>query len=276
MTIQNSKLKFFPKIIVANWKMNPASLKEADMLLKRIWLGQDKKLSNLNLIIAPPFIYLEPLLLKAKSLRLKVKFGAQDCFWENQGAYTGEISPLMLKNLGAEYVIIGHSERRNYTRESDEMISKKIKSIFENKLTPVLCVGETLEQRAKGAHKNIVQEQLRRDLACLTQNSKLKTQNFIVAYEPIWAIGTGNYCQPEEALEMIKFIKEIIGLNLSRPSGKENIKVLYGGSVDSKNIANYLKYPEIDGALVGGASLKINEFKKIIDEISETAKTEPA
>ncbi|MDP3052360.1 MAG: triose-phosphate isomerase, partial [bacterium] len=242
-------------------------------LLKRIWLGQDKKLGNLDLIITPPFIYLEPLLLKAKSLRLKVKFGAQNCFWENQGAYTGEISPLMLKNLGAEYAIIGHSERRNYMRESDEMISKKIKSVFENKLTPVLCVGETMEQRAKGMRKNTVQEQLNKDLRDI---KNLKNHNLIIAYEPVWAIGTGNYCQPEEALEMIKFIKEIFSLNSGQPSCEENIKVLYGGSVDSKNIANYLKYPEIDGALVGGASIKINEFKKIINEVSKAVKTEPA
>ncbi len=263
------------KIIIANWKMNPASLKEADMLLKRIWLGQDKKLGNLDLVIAPPFIYLEPLLLKAKSLRLKAKFGAQDCFWENQGAYTGEISPLMLKNLGVEYAIVGHSERRGYLKETDEIIAQKIKSVFENKLTPVLCVGETAKQREGGLQKNIVQEQLQRDLKEIV-NCKLKIKNLVVAYEPVWAIGTGNYCQPEEALEMIKFIKEILNLNFSQLSGEKNIKVLYGGSVDSKNISNYIKYQDIDGALVGGASIKINEFKKIINEVFKTVKTEPA
>jgi len=261
------------KIIIANWKMNPASLKEADMLLKRIWINKDKKLANLEVIIAPPFIYLEPLLLKAKSLRLKAEFGAQDCFWENQGAYTGEISSLMLKNLGAEYVIVGHSERRSYLKETDEIIAKKIKIVFENKLTPVLCVGETAEQRVKGAQKNVVQEQLNKDLR---EIKNLKNRNLVVAYEPVWAIGTGNYCQPEEALEMIKFIKEILNLNFSQLSGEKNIKVLYGGSVDSKNISSYIKYQDIDGVLVGGASIKINEFRKIIDEVFKAAEIKSA
>lgn len=259
------------KIIVANWKMNPASVKEADMLLKRIWISKDKELSNLEVIITPPFIYLEPLLLKAKSLRLKIKFGAQDCFWENQGAYTGEISPLMLKNLGAEYVIVGHSERRSYLGETDEMISHKIKSVFENRLTPILCVGETAKQREKGSQKNIVQEQLRQDLK-YASGVKHQASSLIVAYEPVWAIGTGNYCQPEEALEMIKFIKEILSLNFP----KSDFKVLYGGSVDSNNVANYIRYSEIDGALVGGASIKIKEFQKLINEVSQTAEPHSA
>ncbi|MFA5084614.1 MAG: triose-phosphate isomerase [Candidatus Paceibacterota bacterium] len=265
------------KLIIANWKMNPDSLKEAESIFDSS-KKEAKIAKNIELVVCPPFVYLSNLK-QVKNLKL----GAQNCFWENQGAYTGEVSPLMLKNLGVEYVIIGHSERRNYMRESDEMVSKKIKIVFENKLIPVLCVGETMEQRARGIEKNVVKEQLQRDLVCLTRNSclagrqaKLKTKNFIVAYEPVWAIGTGNYCQPEEAAEMIRFIKEILILNLGQPTGGGNIKVLYGGSVSSENIANYLKYSEIDGALVGGASIKINEFKKLINEVSKAAETESA
>ena len=260
------------KIIIANWKMNPESAKEAEALFKRVWLNGNKKQEGLDLVIAPPFIYLESLLAKAKSLKLKIKFGAQNCFWEKIGAYTGEISPLMLKDLGAEYVIAGHSERRNYLRESDEMICKKVNFISENKLIPVLCVGETLQQRQKGIQKNVVQEQLRKNL----KDFKIhKGGSLIVAYEPVWAIGTGNYCKPEEALEMIKFIKEVLSLNLGHSSDKD-IKVLYGGSVNSENVAAYVKYPEIDGALVGGASIKAKEFQKLINEVFKTAKTESA
>jgi triosephosphate isomerase len=222
------------------------------------------------LVICPPFIYLSDL--KTKKLR-NLKLGAQNCFWENKGAYTGEISPLMLKNLGVEYVIIGHSERRNYTRESDEMIAQKIKAVFENKLTPILCVGETMEQRGKGIQKNIVQEQLKKDLK---EVKDLKNKTLIIAYEPVWAIGTGNYCQPEEALEMIKFIKELLNLNFGAGAAAKSIKVLYGGSVDSKNIAAHLQYSEIDGALVGGASIKINEFQKLINEVSKAAEASSA
>lgn len=267
------------KIIIANWKMNPLAVKEATMLLNFVSQAVDK-IKNFkkeaDLIICPPFIYLSDL--KTKKLK-NIKLGAQNCFWEDKGAYTGEISPLMLKNLGVEYVIIGHSERRNHIRESDEMIAQKVKAVFENKLIPILCVGETFAQRGKGIQKNIVQEQLKKNLK---EIKDLKNRTLIIAYEPVWAIGTGNYCQPEEALEMIKFIKEIIDLNFglsaleTRSDSEKNLKILYGGSVDSKNVASYIKYPEIDGALVGGASIKTSEFQKLINEVSKTVETSAA
>ena len=288
MTIQNSKLKISKKIIVANWKMNPPTLKEAEAFFYAVLNSKFSRnagsrpagqiQNSLELIICPPFIYLESLskILNSKFYILNSRLGAQDCFWEKQGAYTGEISPLMLKKLGVEHAIIGHSERRRYLGETDEMIAKKIKTVFENKLTPILCVGEALEQKGKGTQKIIIQEQLKKSLK---EINNLKNKNLIVAYEPVWAIGTGNYCQPEEALEMIKFIKEILDLNFNlldssrQAGGKKDIQVLYGGSVDSKNIADYLKYPEIDGALVGGASIKIKEFQKLINEVFEAVKT---
>jgi triosephosphate isomerase len=232
------------KIIIANWKMNVSNLTDWSNL---------KKPEGVEIVICPPFTHIEKL---AKFLKENnVKLGAQNCFYEQKGAYTGEISPIMLKNLGVEYVIIGHSERRNYLKETDEMINKKVLAALKAGLKIVLCVGETLEQREKGLVKEVIENQLEKDL-------KVIQDSFIVAYEPVWAIGTGNYCQPEDALEMIKFIKNIV-----------NFKVIYGGSVDSKNIAGYVKYPEIDGALVGGASLKIDEFKKIINEVSKTIKS---
>lgn len=262
------------KLIVANWKMSPISLKKAKELFSSIQLAISNKI---ELVICPPFIYLPVLLGSSTPARRKASYGGssvafgvggQDCFWEDEGAYTGEISPLMLKNLGVKYVIVGHSERRNYMKETDGMIAKKIKSVFKNGLTPVLCVGETLEQRKNGLAKEIIKKQLEKDLSLVISHKSL-VRNLIIAYEPVWAIGTGNYCQPEEALEMIKFTKDILNLNFLNP----DLKVLYGGSVAAKNIAGYVKYPEIDGALVGGASLKIEEFKKIINEVSKPAKT---
>lgn len=263
-----TKIEIPPKIIVANWKMNPASLKEAEKLLKEVSSSIFHD-SRFELVVCPPFIYLEFLVKSREPQVTSYKLGAQNCFWENQGAYTGEISPLMLKNLGVEYAIIGHSERRNYLGETDEIIAKKIKAVLENGLKPILCVGETSEQREKGLAKEIIKEQLEKDLSLVISRKSL-VRNLIIAYEPVWAIGTDNYCQPQEAAEMIKFIKSLVVSRLSFV-----VPVLYGGSVNSQNIADYLKYPEIDGALVGGASVKINEFKKIINEVFKSVKTEP-
>ena len=254
------------KLIVANWKMNPLTLAEAEELLDPI-KKIIKDVKNAEVVICPPFIYLEQLskILNPKRFTLNPILGAQDCFWEDHGAYTGEISPLMLKNLGVEYVIVGHSERRNYLGETDEMVARKVEAVIENGLTPVLCVGETLEQKKKGLAEKIIKEQLEN---CF-RNSKFHN-HIVIAYEPVWAIGTGDDCPPEKALEMIKFIKDI----LKSEFGVQDSRLLYGGSVDSRDIADYLKYPEIEGALVGGASLKTEEFEKIINEVLKSIKTE--
>lgn len=252
--------------------MNPASLKEAESLFG-FFKKEAKNIKDVEIVICPPFAYLESLakILSAKPRISNFKLGAQDCFWENQGAYTGEISPLMLKNLGAEYAIVGHSERRNYLGETDAMIAKKIKSVFENGLIPALCVGETLEQKKKGLAREIIKNQIQEDLKEI-KNLNLKIENLIIAYEPVWAIGTGNDCQPKDALEIIKHIKQI----LDSESCILNYRVVYGGSIDPGDVAGYLQYPEIEGALVGGASLKMEEFKKIINEVPKPGKTEPA
>lgn len=235
------------KLIIFNWKMNPSAFKEAKRLFNSILYTK-----KAELIVAPPFVYLNAL--KVKTNKSKIELAAQDVFWENQGAYTGEVSPLMLRNLGVKYVIIGHSERRKYLGETDEMINKKVLAALKAGLKVVLCVGENLKTRQRGQKvvENFVRNQLAKDFK--------GTKNLIVAYEPIWAIGTGRACPPEDAREMIKFIKRILTTKykLRQP------KVIYGGSVDSKNIKDFVKYKEIDGALVGGASLKPKEVKKII------------
>jgi len=247
------------KLTVFNWKNNPNSLEEAKSLFNSI-----KEANDLEIVVAAPFIYLSAL----KSEELKnLKLGAQNVFWENQGVYTGEISPIMLKNLGVEYVIVGHSERRKYLNETDEMINKKVLAALKVGLKVVLCIGEDLAIRKRGpkAAKNCIKNQLEKDLNGI-ENCKLKIENLIVAYEPVWAISTNKDSRPdtpENALEMIKFIKELLITKYKL----QNTRVLYGGSVDSKNTKNFLKYKEIDGALVGGASLKKDEVKKIINSL---------
>jgi triosephosphate isomerase len=232
------------KIIAFNWKMNPASKKEAMSLIKECSAG---------VIVAPPFVYLDALKNK------KIKFASQDVFYEESGAYTGEISPKMLKDLGIEYAIIGHSERRQYMNETDDTVNKKIKASLFVGLKVILCVGEALATRKKGkkAVENFVKKQLAAGLSGLKD---LNSENLIVAYEPIWAIGTGVACDPEDARKTIGFIGEFLASSF----GIKKPVILYGGSVNSQNIKSFVQFNEIGGALVGGASLKKDEVNKII------------
>jgi len=259
------------KLIIFNWKMAPASLNQARTYTDLTQTYADKAGADTEIVIAPPLVYLNDLKLKtpafakASAGKQNLKLCAQDVFWENFGAYTGEISPVMLRKLGVEYVIIGHSERRQYLNETDEMINKKVLAALKAGLKVILCVGEEKRElgiknyELRGA-KNFVKKQLEKDLENI-HNSLFKIHNsLIVTYEPIWAIGTGNPCHPKDALEMIKFIKSILNSLFKI----HNSKVLYGGSVDSKNIESFIKYQEIDGALVGGASLKPKEVRSII------------
>ncbi len=240
--------------------MNPSSFKEAEQIFDSI----PKENKDIEVVVAPPIVYLEKLGASASAKGFGgLRFASQNCFWENSGAYTGEISPIMLKNLGVDYVIIGHSERRKYLNETDEMINKKVLAGLKAGLKVILCVGEDLAIRKRGqeAAKDYVKKQLEKNLKEIG-NWELGIGNLVVAYEPVWAISGNKNSRPdtpENALEMIKFIKKTLNL---KPYTL-NPKILYGGSVDSKNIKNFLKYKEIDGALVGGASLKKDEVKKI-------------
>ena len=229
------------KLLIANWKMNPQTEQQAIRLAR----AEDQK----GIVICPPFPFLDGVKGKLK----KAELGAQDLFWEDPpggGPYTGEVSVLMLKRLGARYVIIGHSERRRWLGETDEMINRKVLSAARGGLKVILCVGEPLSVRKKGlnAAKQFVKSQLRKNL-------KSVRSPVIVAYEPIWAIGTGKPDHPEDTLKMVRFIREVAGFSR---------RVLYGGSVTSQNVKSFLCYKEIYGALVGGASLKAQEFRKII------------
>lgn len=247
------------KLIAANWKENPKSEKEAIALFKTVSAVSSSR--KVDVAICPPFIYLE----KIASIRRKISLGAQDVFWEEKGAYTSEVGPKMLRSLGVEYVIIGHSERRKWLKETDAMINKKIKLALGDGLKVILCVGESLSVRKKGsgAARKFIERQLAKDLVGIPA-AKLNPRNLVIAYEPIWAIGTGREDRPADAALMADVIKSFVAKKHHSRS-----RLLYGGSVNGKNIGDYVQYKNIDGALIGGASLRGQEFKKIINIVSK-------
>lgn len=228
--------------------MNPATLEEALFLA----MESDYK----DVVVAPPFPFIEEV---GKILK-KAELGAQDLFWEDKGAFTGEVSAKELKSIGVKYVIIGHSERRHKLGETDEMIAKKLKAAADNGLIPVLCVGETKAEKDAVKKEAVIKRQLEKGLSLIGQKSKVKSQMLLIAYEPVWAIGTGDPETPESALKTINYIKKL----LKTTDKSLQIKVLYGGSVNSQNLGDYLKYKEVEGALVGGASLKKEEVQKMV------------
>ena len=244
------------KVIAGNWKMNmlpDKAMKYIEELAKNV-----NNIENKEVIICVPYIDLFYSLLIAQNTNVKI--GAQNMHWEKNGAFTGEISGEMLKSLGVEYVIIGHSERRAYFAETDETVNKKLKSAHENGLKPIVCVGESLEQKENGKTKDVIKSQTRLALDGLS-NDQIK--NTIIAYEPIWAIGTGKTATKEDANESIKAIRK----EIEKIYGKdvaECVIILYGGSVKSTNAKELFEMSDIDGALVGGASLDVTEFTKII------------
>lgn len=253
---------FMKKIIVANWKCNPPTYKK----FKQLFAQLQKKVRNfkkVELVICPPFVYLPFFFFSRSSFptqHLPFKLGAQNCFWEEEGPFTGEISPKMLKDLGCSYVILGHSERREFLGEKDKEIGKKLKASLENKLRPILCVGETEEERKKGRIFKVVERQL---LAGIKKVKKQEIEKVIIAYEPIWAIGTGISCSSNEVLTAALVIRKIIAKKFNQKIACQ-IQVLYGGSVKEKNAPDYLTQPHLNGLLVGGASLKIEEFGQIL------------
>ena len=237
-------------LIVANWKMNPTSQKEAKVLFEGI--KKKVKTKNAEVVVCPPFVFL-PLL---KGLII----GAQNVYFEEKGAFTGEISASILKDLKIEYVIIGHSERRKYFLETDGIVNKKIKKALSFNLKPIFCVGETAEERDVGKKTEVLERQLKEGLKNVTKEEMKK---IAVAYEPVWAIGTGNNCSVDETMSSVLFIKKIISKLYNREIA-DNTRILYGGSVKSDNSGSYIKNAGANGLLVGGASLNAEEFGKIV------------
>ncbi len=244
------------KMIVANWKMN-ITLKSSFEFIEKFLEKFSYNHSSNEIVICPPFIYLEAL--RQKLINTKIKIGAQNCFYESYGAFTGEISPNMLLELGINYVIMGHSERRLYFGESNYIINKKLLAVLKNNLKPILCVGETKTQRDMGLVNHVITNELEN---CLNGISEDNIENVVIAYEPIWAIGTGEAIKLEEAEEICKLIREIISRIYSRNISNK-IKILYGGSLNLENFKIFLNSENIDGGLIGNASLDASSFAEI-------------
>ncbi len=245
-------------LIAGNWKMN-TTVDEAKGLVARLRPALDK-IEGVEKLVCPPFVSLS--VVKEALLGSSVKIGAQNAYFEEKGAYTGEISPLMLAGL-CEYVIIGHSERRQYFKESGEMINKKIKAAMRAGLRPILCVGERLEENETGKTSQVVVSQLKDALADIKNADGL-----VVAYEPVWAIGTGRAATGRQSNETIGLIRSTVE-SLIDAGTAADLRILYGGSVTAENIAEFISQPEIDCGLVGGASLKAEQFTAIVQKTSE-------
>ncbi|BDQ03322.1 triose-phosphate isomerase [Ignavibacterium sp.] len=246
------------KVIAGNWKMNN-DLQQSVSLIEELKNKLVNKSLNCDVIICPPFTSLY----EAKKLidGSVIKLGAQNMFYEDSGAFTGEISAQMLKSVGCEYVILGHSERRTIFGEKDEMINKKIKKALSQKLKPIFCVGETLEEREKDITEKVIKKQIEKGLVDITPDEIL---DVIIAYEPVWAIGTGKTATPQQAQEVHQFIRKLL-TNMYSKDFANMIVIQYGGSVKPDNARELLSQKDIDGALVGGACLKADSFLGIIE-----------
>jgi len=241
------------KLLIGNWKMNPDSPEEAEKIFSTVKKSPGS--SEVEVVIMPPAIYIP--LFKDRGISL----GIQNIYYKKLGAFTGEISAEMAEKSGCRYALVGHSERRKIFNETDEEINKKTKKIFESGLTPVLCVGETKEEKNKEMTTKIIKKQLENAL----MNIDLK-EDLVIGYEPVWAIGSGKPCKPETAFRMRLLIKKTISQLFSREVA-DKTKVVYGGSVNLGNCNKYIEEAKFNGLLVGGASLKPNEFSKMTREI---------
>lgn len=244
------------KVIAGNWKMNMLPNEAMAFIEGLAPLVKD---SDAEVVLCVPYTDLFYSLLTAQGTNIKI--GAQNMHWEESGAYTGEVSGKMLKSIGVEYVIIGHSERRQYFNETDETVNKKIKAAFANELKPIVCVGETLEQREAGKTEEIITSQTKIALDGLIEE---QVENTIIAYEPIWAIGTGKTATAEDANNSIKAIRNEIAKNYGQNIA-DKVIIQYGGSVKASNAKELFSTSDIDGGLVGGASLKVEEFANIVN-----------
>lgn len=247
--------KYRKKIIAGNWKMNKLvseSVSLADGIKRELAECRD-----VDIVLCPTFIALKAVsdVVDNTSIRL----GAQNMHWEISGAYTGEISPTMLRDVFCQYVILGHSERRGYFNETDDNVNKKAKVAIESRMTPIVCVGETLDERDAGDAERIVRKQVELSLADMGEG----LSKVVVAYEPVWAIGTGRTATPEQAQDMHAFIRKVIA-EMGGQEVSETIRIQYGGSMKPENAKELLAQPDIDGGLIGGAALEARQFVKIV------------
>src|SRR5436189_3957804 len=245
------------KIVAANWKMNMLQA-EAVEFVKDLLLEIDD-MSAVEVVVVPPFTAIAKVV-ESLGKAQNIKVGAQNMFWEHSCAFTGEISAPMLRDLFVRYVVLGHSERRQMFGETDEIVNRKVRAALEATLRPIVCVGETLEQREKGSVEKILSLQLHGSLAGLSSKDFHET---VIAYEPVWAIGTGRNATPEQAQEAHAFIRHILR-EMASDATAERVRIQYGGSVKPENAHELMSQPDIDGALVGGASLDPRSFAQIV------------
>jgi triosephosphate isomerase len=250
------------KIIAANWKMNMTQ-GEAERFMES-FLRDVGEITDVEVVIIPPFTAIAKVT-EALGRAHNIKVGAQNMYWEKSGPYTGEISAPLLRDLFVHYVVLGHSERRTLFGETDEMVNRKVRAALDEKLRPIVCVGETLEQRDKGNVEKILSLQLRGSLAGL---SPKELQESVIAYEPVWAIGTGRNATPAQAQEAHAFIRHILR-EMTDEDTAERVRIQYGGSVKPENARELMSQPDIDGALVGGASLDARSFAQIVKAAHE-------
>ena len=249
------------KIIAGNWKMN-LNISDSFNLVNQIIDSISLMTENIEVIIAPSYLAIEGISKILKQKNSKIKLAVQDIHWQEQGAYTGKIAASMLSDVEVSYSLVGHSEQRLYFSETDENINKKVKQLLKNNLTPIVCIGETLEQREQGKFKSVIIEQLKK--SCF-ELSSLQMEKLIIAYEPVWAIGTGKIPSFDQIAEVHQTIKDELGILCE--DKKKIPPVLYGGSVKPENSAEIMKIKNVDGVLVGGASLESEKFNQIISSV---------
>ncbi len=246
------------KIIAGNWKMN-LTPDQASTLVRETW-EEIQGIDGVDVVVCPPFICIPTVREILDEYSINMHLGAQNMHWEESGAYTGEISPVMLKFYGVSHVIIGHSERRQYFGETDQAVNRKVLSALSHDLTPIMCVGESLKERDDGHTKDVVVAQVKRGLF---EVMKDVVRRVVIAYEPIWAIGTGKAASAEDAQEVASLIREVLSEIYDEDTSRE-IRIQYGGSVSPENISDFMSMPDIDGALVGGASIKSESYATLV------------
>jgi len=247
-------------IIAGNWKMNQTHTDAISLVRTLSYDLREQDYERVDVVVCPPFTALRSVQLVLEDEYIPISLGGQNLHWEDEGAYTGEVSGVFLKALHCTYVIIGHSERRKYFGETDETVNKRIQAALRNGLVPIVCVGETLEERESGQTENVLGTQVRDGLAGFTPE---QVASFVMAYEPVWAIGTGRAASPEDANATIGYVRSTLG-QITNDGVAQGVRIQYGGSVSAGNIAQLMAQPEIDGALVGGASLDPKSFAMIV------------
>ncbi len=259
MSKRQPKIQGLP-LMAGNWKMNQNHLEAIALVQKLAFTLTDKDFTKVEVAVLPPFTDLRSVQTLVEGDRLRIAYGGQDLSPHDKGAYTGDVSGPMLAKLGCDYVLAGHSERRQYHHEDDELVNSKVQAAFRNEITPILCVGETLEVRQRDRQVDHCVGQVTRGLTCLSAE---QVASMVIAYEPIWAIGTGEVASPDDAQEACAAIRQCVSAVHDHETAA-SLRILYGGSVKSDNVAPIMAQPDVNGALVGGSSIDAAEFSKIV------------